>query len=193
MPHWASSREDRASRELRAYLRWEHNAEIGWLLAQIQHRREPIGRRLLAWFRRRKAEASAKRAVVQPESRDSKDVSKAAGPGPPAFSVETRGELVSVDACEHRAPVALGSGGGTSYWRCSGCGGVLVMRAGRVWIMWPKMRMKQRAESTAGAATEEHARVPRAGWVGLDSAADLQLEPQAAGQGTLIAPRAPRS
>ena len=81
VPHWANSREDRASRELRAYLRWEHNAEIGWLLAQIRHRREPFGRRLLAWIRRRKAEASAERAVVQPVSRDSKDVSKAAGPG----------------------------------------------------------------------------------------------------------------
>jgi len=157
VPILASGREDRASRELRAYLRWEHNAEIGWLLAQIQHRREPLGRRLLAWIRRRKAEASARRTVVQPESRDSKDVSQAARHGPPTIPVETQGESNPVDACEHEALAALGSSGGASYWRCSGCGGVLVMQAGRVWIIRPKMRMKHGAESTARTAIEQGA------------------------------------
>jgi len=155
VPHWARGREDRASRELRAYLRWEYNeTEIGWLLAQVQRHREPLGRRLLAWIRRRKAEASARRTVVEPESRGSKDVSQAAHPGPPVIPIETGGESNSVDACEHAALVALGSGGGASYWVCSECGRVLVMQAGRTWIIRPKMRMKHGAESTARTAIE---------------------------------------
>lgn len=157
MPLWTSSREDRSSRELRAHLRWEHNAEIGWLLAQIQHRRKPLGRRLLAWIRRRKAEASARRTLGRLESRDSEDILKAARPGPPAIPIETRGESVSVDACEHPALLAQGSGGGTSYWQCSSCEGVVVMRGGGVWIIRPEMRMEKGAESTARAATEQGA------------------------------------
>ena len=155
MPLRVSGREDRASRELRAYLRWEYNAEIGWLLAQIHRHREPLGRRLLAWIRRRRTSASGPRTTVTHESRESKDGARATGLGPLESPIEVRRESIPVDTCEHADLVALGSGGRASYWACSECGHVLIMQAGRIWIIRPHIPIKQSAGSTVRATIEQ--------------------------------------
>lgn len=138
VPRWRASPEDRAARELRAYLRQENNAEVGWLHAQTRQRREPLGRRLLAWLRRRTSRAFAGRTAVTPQRRASGNDSPAAGSELDAIPLEPQSGSISFDECEHEDSIALGSGGGTSYGQCSECGGVLVIQGGRVWVLRPK-------------------------------------------------------
>lgn len=114
-------RNDRASRELRAYARQEWNADVAWFRSLLP--RMTLGSRIRRWVLLRRPSAAVRTAAPEPQS------APAAGapPVPPAV----------VQDCPHPSVEEIGSAGYAEFLRCSLCGHVLVVEGGRQWSIEP--------------------------------------------------------
>lgn len=110
-------RTDRASQELRAYVRSEWRGDASWLRREAS--RKPPRSGLRAWFASRRAAATAH---------------EPAGERPQSAAPAIRAEPVGlVEPCPHPAPEELGESGGVVFLRCGICGDVLVVEGTRTW------------------------------------------------------------
>lgn len=109
---------DRSSAQLRAYLRDEYHADIGWLERTIRSERAPRRGRLRRWLATRRSRPEL------PSPRRSTAATSAA-----------RSSASPVDAqdCSHPMTEDLGLGGETGFLRCAICGDVIVVRGARQW------------------------------------------------------------
>ncbi len=106
-----------SSPELRAYLRDEWGSDTGWLDRLAP--RTSLLTRARAWFRR-----PARTRTPSPLAADSVLASGIVAVSEPVHFP---------DDCPHLAVEDLGFGGTAEFLRCSLCGGVLVVHAGRQW------------------------------------------------------------
>ena len=115
-------RNDAATRELRAYARWEWNADLPALFAAARRPRAPAMSRLRAWLRPR----------TRLRTRDAPDGGSSS---PPTESILLT--PVPPDDCLHSEISELGAGGRLEFLRCTRCGVVLIEGDGRLWTIRP--------------------------------------------------------
>ncbi len=109
---------ERSSRELRAYLRDEYQADVGWLNHFILTRSPPLHTRLRRWL-------AARRSRRGSESR---------GEAPVAVSrTQPFPSTADAEDCPHLLLEDLGFGGNADFLRCTVCGDVLVTRGASQW------------------------------------------------------------
>ncbi len=124
---------DRSSAQLRAYLRDEFQAEIGWLDHAIRSKRVSLPSRLSRWLAARQARREHLSA------RGSPDATPEPFPSPSARDAED---------CPHPLTEDLGLGGAAGFLRCAICGDVIVVRGARQW------RIRSGTEETASVEAE---------------------------------------
>ncbi len=126
-----------ASPGLRAYLRYEHHADLNWLLAALRERGPSLGARLRAWLAARPGRADETRSAGS--AGESPESTKRPLGIEDRRSEETvatsSGDAVSTPSprgCDHAERIVLGSGGNAFYFQCQACHGVIVTRGGRM-------------------------------------------------------------
>lgn len=112
-------RNDRASQELRAYVRSEWRGDAAWL------RREPkrvsLRSRLRGWLAARSPAVSLQSPATDPGASEE----------PAAYAVPTG----LVEPCPHPDARELGISGGVVFLQCTLCGDVLVVDQDREWTL----------------------------------------------------------
>lgn len=125
---------DRSSAQLRAYLRDEHHAEIGWLNHAIRSERLPRRSRLGRWLAARRVRRQLPAVHALPS---------AAPEAAPSSSTR------DAEDCLHPLTEDLGLGGGAEYLRCAVCGDVIVVRGAKQW------RLRSVVDGAPSASTLE--------------------------------------
>ncbi len=111
---WLSRvRYDRSSLELNAYMRDEWRSNPDWLVRRPLRRDGSLWSRLRRWFVVRAREPARLRVGLS-------------DPAPSDW-------LARADACPHLVTEDLGLGTQAQFLRCTECGDVLVLHAGREW------------------------------------------------------------
>ncbi len=110
-------RTDRASRELRAYLRSEWGGDAPWLYPPAP--RTPWRARLRGWW-------AARRSTSLRSPQPSADLPSAGISYAPSATEDP-------EDCPHADVEQLGFSGATLFVRCSRCGDVLILRGARQW------------------------------------------------------------
>lgn len=113
---------DRFYPELRAYLRDEYRADMGWLDHLVRSKRPPLRIRLHRWL-------AARQPRREGEPRDASSAAISLTPSP-------RSAAHPVD-CPHPLIEDLGFGGDAEFLRCTVCGDVLVTRGAIQWRIRP--------------------------------------------------------
>jgi len=145
-------REDRISRELRAYLRAEYNADEHWLFAQNHTVRGSIRVRVHDWLRRLRSLRNPLRRTRAGESTD-RGLRESVGEAPLPHPFEA---AIDRSTCPHSLREPLGSAGNASYFRCIDCGTVLIAQDTRMWILRaPSSDDREAARELLGRSTAQ--------------------------------------